>query len=476
MLAMFMAAVEATIVATAMPTIIADLGGFQLFSWVFAIYLLTQAVTTPIYGKLADMFGRKPAFYGGACLFLIGSAMAGLATSMEWLIAFRALQGLGAGAIMPVATTIIGDIYTAEERAAVQGYLSAVWGVAAVIGPALGAFFVEHWNWALVFWVNLPIGVITIALMALFLHEGERHRAHQVDYPGAALLTTGTTALMLGLIQGASLPSGLVAALIIGSALALVSFLHVERRALEPMMPLGLWRSRVIATGNLAQLVAAAVMIGTTSFLPSFVQGVMGKSASAAGIVVGAMAFAWPIASSIGGPLMVATSFRLTALLGAISLTFGSAVLAVMGPDSSLYFACFGAVFVGFGLGFTNSTYLIAVQTSVDWPQRGAATSANIFMRMIGQSMGAALYGALVNHGVARDAGANADIVNQMMEPASRSALAPELLDRVTLAMAAALHSVFVIAALLATTAIVLALRVPAHLNPTNAYKVLRAS
>ncbi|HEY6336660.1 MAG TPA: MDR family MFS transporter [Alphaproteobacteria bacterium] len=469
MLAMFMAAVEATIVATAMPTIIAELGGFQLFSWVFAIYLLTQAVSIPIYGKLADMFGRKPAFYAGAALFLVGSALAGFSSGMIWLILFRALQGLGAGAIMPIATTIVADIYTPAERGKVQGYLSSVWGVAAVIGPALGAFFVDHIGWPYVFWVNLPIGVVTIALLAAFLHEDVKHHSHQVDYIGACLLMLGTTALMLALIQGTSLPLTGVLALLVGSALSLGFFFHVERRAREPMIPLELWRHRVIAAGNMGQVATGAVMIGTAIFVPTYVQGVLGGSAASAGVAVGAMSLAWPIASVFAGKVILNASFRIAAVAGALLLISGSVVLCLLTPERGLIFASAGAFLVGLGMGFSNLTYVVAVQTSVEWRRRGIATSLNLFMRMVGQSVGTACFGALVNFGVARFAMSDPEIVNRMMDPSVRQTIDPGTLECVSRAMAASLHDVYLIALLLSIAALVIATRIPGDLNAKNA-------
>ena len=206
MLAMFMAAVEATIVGTALPTIVAELGGFRWFSWIFAVYLLTAAVTTPIYGKLADMYGRKPVFYVGTALFLVSSVLCGFSRSMGQLIAFRAVQGLGAGAIQPLSLTVVGDVYPGEERAKVQGWIASVWGVASVVGPALGAFLVEQASWSYVFWINVPVGIVAMGLMAVFLVEPKGHRQHQVDYLGSALMMLGTSALMLALIQFSQLP------------------------------------------------------------------------------------------------------------------------------------------------------------------------------------------------------------------------------------------------------------------------------
>src|SRR4051794_23992559 len=245
-MATFMAAVESSIVATAMPTIVADLGGFNLFSWVFAVYLLTQAVSIPVYGRLADIYGRKKVFYAGAGLFLVGSTLCGFADSMLALILFRSLQGFGAGGVQPIAITILGDVYAPTERAHVQGLMSSVFGVAAVLGPSLGAFLVEQVSWQLVFWVNLPIGVAAIAMVGAFLQESVEHRPHRIDYLGSLLLMVAIAALMLVLVQGGSLPHA--TAFILG-AVAIVALtmlaLH-EKRTSEPMLPLELWRSRII--------------------------------------------------------------------------------------------------------------------------------------------------------------------------------------------------------------------------------------
>ncbi len=222
MMAIFMAAVESTIVATAMPTIVSELGGFRLFSWVFTAYLLTQAVTIPIYGRLADLYGRKRVFFTGASLFLVASTLCGFARSMPMLIALRAIQGIGAGAVQPIATTIVGDIYTPSERARVQGYVSGVFGVSAIIGPALGALLVEHGSWPVVFWINLPIGAAAFVMLGLFLHERLEPRRHEVDYLGSALLALGAGALMTALVQGATLGGEATAALLGAAAVCLV--------------------------------------------------------------------------------------------------------------------------------------------------------------------------------------------------------------------------------------------------------------
>ncbi|MBV8121828.1 MAG: MFS transporter [Alphaproteobacteria bacterium] len=300
MMATFMAAMESTIVATAMPTIVAALGGFRLFSWAFAAYLLTQAVTIPIYGRLADLYGRKRVFFAGTGLFLVASALCGLAWAMVPLVLFRALQGAGAGAIQPIATTIIGDIYEPEERARIQGYISGVFGVAAIIGPMLGALLVQQVTWSLVFWINLPIGAITFVMFALFLHERRVPRRHRLDYLGSALMMFGAGALMLAIVEfGNSADASTIAALAVAGIGALAGLAAHERDAAEPILPLRLWRHRVIAVGSFSGFTAGIVMMSINGFLPLYVQGAMGRSPTAAGIALGSASVVGPSPASL---------------------------------------------------------------------------------------------------------------------------------------------------------------------------------
>jgi EmrB/QacA subfamily drug resistance transporter len=463
MLAMFMVAIEVTIVATAIPTILAELGGFHLLTWVFAAFLLSQAVTIPLYGKLADMFGRKPVFFFGASIFLIGSTLAGFAGNMPQLILFRGLQGLGGGALMPITFTIVGDIYTPLERARVQGYLASVWGISSVVGPLLGAFFVQELNWALVFWIHLPIGVAAMALLAVFHHEHVEHKGHRLDVLGALLLMTGTAALMLALIQGHALGAAPLAGLYTTAAVCLAAFLVQEARTPEPMMPLGLWRLRVIVAGNLGGLLAGASMIGVISFLPAYVQGVMGRSALVAGFALTAISIGWPISSTIGGRVMVYTSYRFVAVLGAVLLIVGSGWLWALGPRDGPLWAAAGAFLVGAGLGLCTTAFLVSIQASVAWAQRGIATSVTMFMRITGQAVGAAVFGAVVNHGLG-DAGQ--DSIDRLMEPVTRAALDATHLSALTDLLAAALHDVYAIGVVLAVATLAVSLAVPRGLKP----------
>jgi EmrB/QacA subfamily drug resistance transporter len=467
LMATFMTAVESSIVATAMPTIVGDLGGFREFSWVFAAYLLTMAVTIPVYGKLSDIYGRKRVFFAGTSVFLVGTTLCGLAWSMTALVIFRAVQGLGAGAIQPVAVTVLGDIYTPAERAKVQGYSSSVFGVSAILGPALGAFIVEHLHWALVFWVNLPIGIASMAMFALFLREPVVvDRSHTIDYAGCALLTLGVGGVMLALVQGSSLGGPGIAAVVAVAATALVLLALHESRTPEPIVPFRLWQHRVIALANLGSFCTGSAMMGVSAFLPVYVQGVMGRSAGVAGFALGCQSVSWMFATIIAGRLMIRTSYRMSAAIGAVSLLCGGALLSLLSLDSGVALAAGASWVMGIGMGFCNPAFLVSIQATVEWGERGVATGANMFMRIFGQAMGAALFGAIVNFGVHRRVPLAGDAVNKLLEPGLRQSLGSDLVARLTHAFAASVHEVYLIIVLIALATLAVALLFPARLSP----------
>jgi EmrB/QacA subfamily drug resistance transporter len=468
LLAIFMVATDSYIVATAMPTIVADLGGFRMFSWVFAAYLLAQAVTIPIYGRLADLYGRKRVFFAGTSVFLLGSLLCGFAWGMVPLVLFRAIEGIGAGAVQPIATTIVGDIYTPVERARMQGYVSGMFGVAAIIGPTLGAFVVEHISWSLVFWVNIPVGIATCVMFGLFLHERHEPRRHRVDYLGSALLMAGVGAPMLAIVQIGNAGRVTVAALMLGGAVALAALAGHERRAVEPMLSLHLWRNRVVAVGCLAGLFNGALMMAISGFLPTFVQGAMGRDATASGVVLAASSVSWAFASMAAGRLMIRTSYRLAAAIGGVFLVIGSFVLITLEPTSGLLRAGIGSFLLGVGMGFCNTAFIVSIQASVGWSERGMATSSTMFMRIVGNSLGAAIFGAILNFGVYSRVPDAGDAVNRLMSPAARQSLGAGEIARLVEAVDASLHSVYVIAALIAIVSLILALALPARLSPIS--------
>ena len=342
MLATFMAAIEATIVATAMPRIVGELGGFAYYSWVFAAFLLAQTTTTVIYGKLADMFGRKPSLILGISLFLFGSLLCGIAWSMPSLILFRLLQGLGAGAIQPITSTVVGDLYKLEERGKAQGLISSVWATSAVVGPLAGGVIVDNLSWAWIFWINIPIGFIAIAGFTMFLKETVEHKKRSIDYLGAALFSIAIISLLILLTE----TKAEIATLLGLGLVCLVSgflFLHQERRAAEPMISLALWSRRLVASCNLATLVAGMTLIGLTTVLPLYVQGVLGRSPITAGFTLTALVVGWPLAVSLSGRFFLRFGIRNTLRCGGLMFPLGAALLLLLAPQSSPMLAAVGS-------------------------------------------------------------------------------------------------------------------------------------
>jgi EmrB/QacA subfamily drug resistance transporter len=468
LIATFMAAVESTIVATIIPTIVSDLGGFNLFTWVFTVYLLTQAVTIPVYGRLADLYGRKPVFFAGTALFLAGTILCGVAWDMPSLVVFRALQGCGAGAIQPIAATILGDIYTPAERGRIQGLVSSVFGVSAVIGPSLGAFLVAHMSWRAVFWVNVPIGIGAIVMIAAFLREEVRHRQHRIDWAGSLLLLVGFSSLMLALVQSGSL-SGLTLAALTAIGVATLGALYFhERSTPEPMLPLELWRIRVIVVGSLGNFTSGAMMMGVSAFLPTYIQGAMGGSAIEGGLVLGAMSVSWAFSSIAAGRVMVRTSYRLVAIVGGFALSIGCAMLAGLHPSDGPVWASAGSLVIGIGMGCCSTVFIVSIQASVPWGQRGAATSSSMFMRFVGQSVGASVCGAVLNATMLHlDPGA-VHAVERLLDPSVRLAMAPAELAHLTGVMAQSLRNAYLLATGFAVLTLLIALRMPARLSPTR--------
>lgn len=400
MLATGLIAIDTTILATAVPSIVDDLGSYAQYPWLFSVYLLAQAVTVPVWSKLADTVGRKPVILVGIGLFLLGSVLCGLAWGMSSLIAFRVLQGLGAGAVAPVSVTIVGDIYTVEERAKVQGYLAGVWAVASVVGPTLGGLFAQLDAWRWVFLVNVPLCLAAGWMLLRTYREEVVRRRHRIDYAGAAVLTVGLTALILAVLEGGnawpwlSVPG---AAVVLVGVVALVAFVLVERRAAEPVLDLQLLRRPLVLTTTLVAVGVGALLTGITSFAPAYLEGSVGTPPLLAGLAVAAFTLGWPLAASISGRVYLARGFRSTAVLGATIATAGAVLLAVVSPWPSP-FAVAGVTFViGFGLGWTAAPTMIAAQASVDWEQRGVVTGANVFARTAGSAVGVAIFGALSN-------------------------------------------------------------------------------
>ncbi|MDP5275726.1 MDR family MFS transporter [Chengkuizengella axinellae] len=457
MLAMFMSAIEATIVTTALPSIAAELGGFSLYSWVFSVYLFMQAVTVPIYGKLADLYGRKPVFTFGVITFLVGSILCGFAPSMFYLIIFRFIQGLGAGAVQPIAMTIVGDIYSLEERGKIQGYLASVWGFSAIIGPTLGGFLVEFVDWSWVFWINLPIGIIALLGILVFLKEEFDKKQHKIDYVGTTLLVVFISALMAVLLRGGvTWPwlSGPIFILLFMAGFAFLLFIMQEKRAEDPLMPMWIWKYRVILIANVVSLITGILLMGISNFLPTFVQGVMERTPKEAGFVLAVMSIGWPIASTIASKTMMKFGFRNIAWIGTVFLILGSSLFLFLNQQNGVVFGSVGAFLVGIGMGLTNTIFTVAIQSSVEWRNRGVVTASNMFMRMMGTTIGASLFGGIINMRmiqylenlqISKEMDLNLDITNNILDPDKRKELSSDVVQALQDGLTFSLHTVYLI-------------------------------
>ena len=401
MLTTGLAAIDATIVATAVPQIVHDLGGFAEFPWLFSLYLLTQAVLVPIYGRLADIVGRKPMLLFGVSVFLVASVLCGAAWSMVSLIAFRGLQGIGAGAIIPMTATIVGDLYEPADRGRIQGYISSVWGVSAIVGPTLGGVFAQYLTWRGIFFVNVPIGLGALWMLQLHLRENVRRRSHRIDVAGAVVLTLALSTLILALLEGGAgwswaSPQSIV--LFVVSLVLLAAFLPIERSAAEPILPLWVFRPRILVSTNLAGFVIGAILIGLTSYVPTFAQRVVGVGAVVAGLAMGAMTVGWPIAATLSPRVYLRIDYRRTALLGGVFALAGCLLFALfVHADSRVWRVAVASFVTGIGLGFSSVSTMVSAQSVVGWERRGVVTGTNMFIRSLGSAVGVAVFGSIVN-------------------------------------------------------------------------------
>jgi EmrB/QacA subfamily drug resistance transporter len=393
-------AIDSTILATAVPSIVKDLGGFSEFPWLFSIYLLAQAVSVPVYAKLSDVVGRKPIIFIGIGLFLLGSILCGFAWSMPALIAFRVVQGLGAGAVQPMAITIAGDIYTVAERAKTQGYLASVWAISSVVGPTLGGVFSQYLTWRWIFFVNVPLCILAVWLLLKSFHEKIEHRTHKVDYLGATLLTVSLSLLILGVLEGGrawawNSPQSIGA--FVAGGLLLVAFVFAEKRAAEPVLPLWVFSRRLLLTTALVSVGVGAILIGLTSYVPTYLELAIGTTPIVAGLALAALTIGWPISASLSGRLYLRIGFRSTVLIGMTLVVAGATVLAAFSRTPMLAVVAGSCFLIGLGLGLVATPSLIAAQASVPWNERGVVTGTNLFSRSIGSAVGVAIFGAVAN-------------------------------------------------------------------------------
>jgi EmrB/QacA subfamily drug resistance transporter len=467
MLGMFLAALEATVVGTAMPTVIASLGGLDRYSWVFSAYLLTSTVTVPVWGRLSDLYGRRPLYLGGIVFFLVGSALSGASQTITQLIVFRAVQGLGAGGLIPLSMTINGDIYTIRERARIQALFSGVWGLASILGPLAGGFITDHWSWRWVFYLNIPFGLAAAVVVGIALAEPTRDHKPVIDYAGATWLTIAVTLLLIALVESGDThvwANPLMSLVAGGVVIFTLLFVRTENRASDPIVPFSLFRNPVVTVGCITGFLVGAAMFGALAFIPLFVQGAMGGSATDAGVLLTPFLLGWVTMSVVGGRLMFRVGYRTTVLAGLFVLLVSFAVLSTFGRTTPRSFLVLDMGSMGSGMGLVMFALLITMQNSVGRSELGIVTSLSQFARSIGQTVGVAVMGTVMTISLADhldeirtssglpEAEVSRVIhnISALVDPVGRSALNPDLLKAMESALAGALHNAFLVGVVIA--------------------------
>lgn len=469
MLSLFLASMEATVVSTAMPTIVSQLSGLELYSWVFSAYSLTSTTTVPIYGKLSDIYGRRVVFLVALAIFIVGSIVAGSALTMTQLILARALQGLGAGGVLPLVFVMIGDMFSLEQRARFQGLFSGVWGVSSIVGPLLGGFLVDRVSWHWVFFINVPPALFAAALFIYGWREPRPEtrrttgKVVRLDIAGAVLLMAAVTVLLLGLFD-INTSTGWI---LIGLAAALlVVLVVVERRAADPMLPIHLFRDRLFLVACLHGVLVGTAIFGTASFVPLFAQTVLGTTATAAGAMLTPQLLCWVLASIIASRLLLRVSYRTMASLGMAIAVCGTALVLSSTMLRSALPLLVGMGLAGTGMGMCIPSFQLAVQSAVPRRSLGTATSTLTFSRNIGGTLGVSIMGALLTFGLAASLSSMGILegvsVDSLLDPAASGASGSPLANpMVVSALAQALQGVFLFSVVMTVTALGASLLAP---------------
>ncbi|ADZ07860.1 Permease of the major facilitator superfamily protein [Lactobacillus amylovorus] len=446
----FMTAIEGTIVSTAMPTIVSDLDGLEIMNWVVSIFLLMTAVSTPLYGKLADSIGRKPVFLFGIALFVIGSSLCGLAQNMIELILFRVIQGLGSGAVQPVAITIIADLYTLQKRAKMLGLNSGFWGVASVIAPLLGGFIVQHLSWHWVFYINVPIGIIAFLLVLVYLREPKHKSSSKLDLQGTIWLILLLLALMFFLQDlGSNMNLLVMAALAVLIVISVILFFRAEKRAADPIMPLSMLRDKEFFALNIITLLISGVVIGFEFYIPTWMQGINGTNASLAGFAVTPSSLMWIVGSFLIGGMLGRWGIRKTYDYMLTILVGADLVLILVPIYTPFWVFCIVATFNGTAFGAITTASQVRSQVLVPKDDIGVATSFNTLMKYLGQTMMVSIYGiafnTMVAKGLAKHPGLTQDMMNKIVSAENAKTLVSSVVPQLRQVLLGGLKAVYVV-------------------------------
>ncbi|WP_438493361.1 MDR family MFS transporter [Paenibacillus sp. IHBB 3054] len=473
LLGILMSAMDNTIVASAMGTIVSDLGGLDKIVWVTSAYMVMVMAGTPIFGKLSDMYGRKRFFIFGLVVFLAGSALCGIATSITQLSIYRAIQGVGGGALMPIAFTIVFDIYPPQKRGKLTGLFGAVFGISSVIGPLLGAYITEYVGWQWIFYINLPIGIVAFILISMFYKESVSHAKQRIDWGGAFTLVGSVICLMFALELGGNeyaWDSPVILGLFAGFAVLLIAFLFIERTAAEPIISFAMFRKKLFATSSIIGLFYGSAFIVATVYIPIYVQGVYGGSATNSGLILMPMMIGTVIGSQTGGLLTTKTSFRNIMMLSAVFFVAGVFSLSTLSPDTSRLLLNVFMALTGFGVGFSFSVLSMSSIHHFEMRQRGSATSTSTFMRSLGMTLGITIFGIIQRNGFtsslsdAFGGGAEASSFGDpraALTPEARAQIPAPVLEKITGALSSSIAHTFMWALIPAVLGLAFVLLMP---------------
>ncbi|MBI4854768.1 MAG: MFS transporter [Acidobacteria bacterium] len=472
-----LAAMESTIVSTAMPTIVASLGGLSRYSWVFSIYLLTSTISMPIWGKLSDLYGRRSCYLVGIAIFLLGSVLSGASQSMNQLIVFRAIQGLGSGAIVPLSLIVIGEIYTLEERAKMQGVFSSVWGVSSIIGPILGGFIADHFSWRWVFYINIPVGLVATAIIIFGMKDLVSHSLTKpkIDYAGTVSLSLSISILLVACLESKEIASTKVILLLLLTFLFFaIAFIYFESKAEEPILPLNLFRNKVFLVSTLGNFFGGCILFGVISFVPLFMQVGLNTTATSSGKTIMFLLFSWICSSTVSGRLILHYGYRPLVIAGMLALVIGTSLLSLtVSSTSSIYNIYFSVAVIGVGMGLASFSILIAVQSSFPTDLLGVVTSSTQFFRNIGGVIGTGIFGSVMGISLTKSVNQISEkslsqelekIVNNpnlIVDVATRNNLAPSVITQFSNALSSALHLVFIISFFMSLIALLVAFLMP---------------